>query len=223
MQIADYQQKFEFRPEFMDKTIRAEEAAYEGFRQLAKECQLSNAELLAAMVQYFRVTKADPRQPTGPDLTSSLAKITAKLADLDKRTIGFIREQEKTYLKPILTQVLAHQVLSTPAASAPAGLSAGQEQELTKWFVRVLSRGMQPTQLTPKFVAEAPQAGASKGQDDPALAPIKQAIIGIIRLAFRPELMVPAMHPTPAATTTAAPGTAPTSASGTALPPNQPA
>ena len=69
------------------KTISAEEAAYEGFRKLAKEHGLTNPELLAAMVQYFRVTKADPRHPTGPDLTTSLAKLTAKLADLDKRTI----------------------------------------------------------------------------------------------------------------------------------------
>lgn len=99
----------------MDKTIRAEAAAYEGFRQLAKEYELSNPELLAAMVQYFRVTKADPRQPTGPDLTGSLAKLTAKLDQLDKRTIGFIREQEKTYLKPILADVQAvHQWATGP-------------------------------------------------------------------------------------------------------------
>lgn len=203
------------------KTISAEEAAYEGFRQLAKEHKLTNPELLAAMVHYFRVSKADPRQPTGPDLTSSLAKLTAKLADLDKRTIGFIREQEKQYLKPILAQVLAQQVLSTPAVSAPVGLGDGQVQELTKWFVRVLARGMQPTQLTPAFVAEAPQAGASKEQDDPALAPVRQALLAVVRRAFRPELMVPAMHPTPAATTPAAPGTAP--ASGPASLPTQPA
>ncbi len=180
------------------KTINADEAAYEGFRQLAKECQLTSPELVAAMVQYFRVTKADPREPTGPDLTSSLAKITAKLADLDKRTIGFIREQEKQYLKPILAEVQAHKVLSSPAPSAPNGLNNDQVQELTKWFVRVLSRGMQPAQLTPEFVAEAPVVGAAKSTEDPALAPIRQAIVGVIRLAFRPELMMPAMHPTPA-------------------------
>jgi hypothetical protein len=119
------------------KTINAEEAAYEGFRQLAKECGLTSPELVAAMVQYFRVTKADPRNPSGPDLTTSLAKLTAKLADLDKRTIGFIREQEKTYLKPILAEVQAHKVLSTPAVNAPAGLSEGQVQELSHWLERV--------------------------------------------------------------------------------------
>ena len=168
------------------------------------------------MVQYFRVTKADPTQPTGPDLTSSLAKLTAKLADLDKRTIGFIREQEKQYLKPILAEVQAHRVLNAPAASTPAGLSDAQVQELTKWFVRVLARGMQPEQLTPKFVAEAPEAGAKQGPDDPALDTLRQAFIGIIRFAFRPELMVPAMRPAPATGATP-PAVAPVS------PPAQPA
>ena len=104
------------------KTVATDEPTYDAFRQLAKEYELSNPELLAAMVQYFRVTKADPREPTGPDLTTSLAKLTAKLAELDKRTIAFIREQEKTYLKPILAEVQAHKVLNAPAASAPAGL-----------------------------------------------------------------------------------------------------
>ena len=182
----------------MDKTIRAEEAAYEGFRQLAKEYELSNPELLAAMVQYFRVTKADPRHPTGPDLTTSLAKLTAKLADLDKRTIGFIREQEKTYLKPILAEVQAHKVLNAPAESAPAGLSKAQEDDLLRWFVRVLSRGMLPAQLNPEFLSQAPAMGASSGPEDPALSSIKKALTAVVQLAFRPELMIPAMAPKPA-------------------------
>ena len=182
----------------MDKTIRAEEAAYDGFRQLAKEYELSNPELLAAMVQYFRVTKADPRHPTGPDLTTSLAKLTAKLADLDKRTIGFIREQEKTYLKPILAEVQAHKVLAAPAASAPAGLSKAQEDDLVRWFVRVLSRGMLPAQLNPEFLSQAPAMGASSGPEDPALSSIKKALTAVVQLAFRPELMIPAMAPKPA-------------------------
>jgi len=181
------------------KTINADEAAYEGFRQLAKECDLTSPELVAAMVQYFRVTKADPRNPTGPDLTTSLAKLTAKLADLDKRTIGFIREQEKTYLKPILAEVQAHKVLSTPAAIAPVGVSKDQADELIRWFVRVLSKGMLPAQLTPDFQRNAPTMGAGKGPDDPALAVLKQGLLSVIRLAFRPDLMVPAMNPTPAA------------------------
>ena len=208
----------------MDKTIRAEEAAYDGFRQLAKEYDLSNPELLAAMVQYFRVTKADPRHPTGPDLTSSLAKLTAKLADLDKRTIGFIREQEKTYLKPILAEVQAHKVLNAPAASTPAGLSKAQEQELSNWFIRVLRRGLLPAQLTPLFLSGTLPPAPAKGQDDPALVAIKQALLQAIRLAIRPELMDPAMNPSPApAAPGAAPSTPPAPAGTSVSPPAEPA
>lgn len=202
------------------KTINADEAAYEGFRQLAKECDLTSPELVAAMVQYFRVTKADPRNPTGPDLTTSLAKLTAKLADLDKRTIGFIREQEKTYLKPILAEVQAHKVLSTPAASAPVGVSKDQADELMQWFVRVLSKGMLPAQLTADFQRNAPTMGASKGPDDPALAILKQGLLSVIRLAFRPELMVAAMHPAPAGAT---PSSTPAPAGAPVPPPSNPA
>ncbi len=199
------------------KTINADEATYEGFRQLAKECSLTSPELVAAMVQYFRVTKADPRQPTGPDLTSSLAKITAKLADLDKRTIGFIREQEKQYLKPILAEVQAHKVLSPPAPSASAGLSAAQVQDLTKWFERVLSRGLMPVALTESFQVQGQQSGPAPAQKDPHLEPVKQALISVIRVALAPELLTPAMG---AAPTSAAPGATP---SPLVSPPAQPA
>jgi hypothetical protein len=179
------------------KTINADEAAYEGFRQLAKECKLTSPELVATMVQYFRVTKADPRQPTGPDLTSSLAKITAKLADLDKRTIGFIREQEKTYLKPILAEVQAHKVLNAPAPSSPAGLNDAQVQDLTQWFERVLSRGLLPVALTESFQARAQQSGPAPAQKDPRLESVKQALTGVIRAALAPEILTPAMSALP--------------------------
>jgi len=196
------------------KTINAEEAAYEGFRQLAKECELTSPELVAAMVQYFRVTKTDPRHPTGPDLTTSLAKITAKLADLDKRTIGFIREQEKTYLKPILAGVQAHQVLNAPVASAPAGLSKDQVDELTNWFLRMLRRGMLPAQLSGWLLDGTLPPAPAKGQEDPTLMAIKRQLLDIIRLSFKPELMIPTMHPdyktpVPGAAPSAAPAGAP--------------
>jgi hypothetical protein len=191
------------------KTIATDEPAYDAFRQLAKEYQLSNPELLAAMVQYFRVTKADPRAPTGPDLTSSLAKITAKLADLDKRTIGFIREQEKTYLKPILAQVQAHQVLSAPVASAPAGLSAGQVRELGEWFMRLIRRTMQPAQLTEQYLSGTMPQAPAQGQQDLALEPVKKQLMAVIGIAFRPELMVPTKPSTPPAPAVASPSPVP--------------
>ena len=194
------------------KTVATDEPTYDAFRQLAKEYQLSNPELLAAMVQYFRVTKADPREPTGPDLTTSLAKLTAKLAELDKRTIGFIREQEKTYLKPILAQVQAHQVLSAPAASAPAGLSAGQVQELSEWFMRLLRGTMQPIVLTQAYLNATPPPPPAQGQADPALNPIKKQVLAVMGTAFKPEVMIPAKPSSPPA-----PAVAPVS------PPAQPA
>ncbi len=170
-----------------DKSIRSDAATYESLRQLAQEHQLSNTKLLAAMVQYFRVTKADPQQPKAPDLTSSLAQLSEKLDKLDKRTIGFIREQEKQYLKPILAQV--------QALSAPTSPRDTQVQELQKWLIRVLARGMQPEQLTPTFIAGAPEIGARTTPDDPALATLKQALLSVLQIAFRPELLVPAMRP----------------------------
>ncbi|WP_308421138.1 BfmA/BtgA family mobilization protein, partial [Hymenobacter cavernae] len=147
-------------------------------------------------------TKADPQQPTAPDLTTSLAKLTAKVADLDKRTIGFIREQEKTYLKPMLAQVQAlQQVSSTPA---PAQLSQGelrpaQVQELYGWYARMLRRLIVPSQLAPKFQAETLPPAPAKGQEDPALATLKNGLFGILRLALQPDLLTPAATSVPAA------------------------
>jgi hypothetical protein len=182
------------------KTINAEEGAYEGFRQLAKECELTSPELVAAMVQYFRVTKADPRYPTGPDLTTSLAKITAKLADLDKRTIGFIREQEKTYLKPMLAQVQALQQLSgspAPAAEGPGALRPAQVHELFGWYARMLRRVIVPGQLTPTFQAETLPPPPAKGQEDPALVPLRNGLFNILRLALHPDILTPAASAPP--------------------------
>jgi len=182
------------------KTINAEEAAYEGFRQLAKECELTSPELVAAMVQYFRVTKADPRHPTGPDLTTSLAKITAKLADLDKRTIGFIREQEKTYLKPMLAQVQALQQLngsSAPGAEGPGELRPEQVQELFGWYARMLRRVIVPGQLTPTFQAQTLPPPPAKGQEDPALVALRNGLFGILRLALHPDILTPAASAPP--------------------------
>ncbi|SHJ85100.1 hypothetical protein SAMN02745146_0344 [Hymenobacter daecheongensis DSM 21074] len=198
------------------KTINADEAAYEGFRQLAKEYKLTSPELVATMVQYFRVTKADPTQPTGPDLTTLLAKLGGKLDALDKRTIGFIREQEKQYLKPILAEVQAHKVLSAPAASAPAELSDAQVQELRQWLELVLLRGLQPIALTKTFQAKAPAPVAK----DPQLEPVKKALLAVLRQALVPEILTAALNPTPAAP---ASGAAPAPASAPVSPPSQPA
>ena len=169
------------------KTINAEEAAYEGFRQLAKECGLTSPELVAAMVQYFRVTKADPRHPTGPDLTTSLAKITAKLVDLDKRTIGFIREQEKAYLKPLLAQVQALQQLSAPAVNAPAGLTEPQLADMEQWLTAVIRKGFRPEFRHPNLLSsDAPTYTAP-----PELAPLRKLLTSLLGRELSPTQFVP--------------------------------
>lgn len=181
------------------KTIAADESAYDAFRQLAKEYQLSNPELLAAMVQYFRVTKADPRQPTGPDLASILTKLGGKLDALDKRTIGFIREQEKQYLKPILAQVQAQQLLSTPAPTAPVGLSEAEVQELGLWFKRLLHRSMQPHLLRQSFLDEVLPKPPAAGQAAPSLKDIKSQLIAVLQVAFRADQVVSVAPSAPSA------------------------
>ena len=191
------------------KFIRADDPTHEALQQLAKAHKLSNTKLLAAMVEYFRVTKADPQQPTAPDLTTSLAKLTAKLASLDKSTIGFIREQEKTYLKPILAEVQALKVLNAPAPSAPAGLSAGQVKELTEWFMRLFRWTMQPTQLRDEYLTATLPEPPVQGQQDLSLEPIKTQFLKVIGLAFRPELMKPPKPRTPPAPVVASPSPTP--------------
>jgi len=115
---------------------------------------------------------------------------------LDKRTIGFIREQEKTYLKPILAEVQAHKMLSTPAPSAPAGLSDAQAKELGAWFLRVLLLGVRPDLLSPEAVASEPQLSAAiKGTEpDPTLNNMKGELIKVLRLALPPENITPRLR-----------------------------
>ncbi|RTQ44668.1 hypothetical protein EJV47_27655 [Hymenobacter gummosus] len=177
----------------MDKTIRADEAAYQGFRQLAKEYELSNPELLAAMVQYFRVTKADLRQPTGPDLTGSLAKLTAKLDQLDKRTIGFIREQEKAYLKPILTDVQAlHQW-----ATGPNDLTETQLTDVGQWLTAVVRKGFKPEYRHPNLLSSAAPSYAALAE----LAPLRKVLTTVLGRELNPAQFIPrapASTPAPA-------------------------
>ncbi len=179
------------------KFIRADDPTHEALQQLAKAHKLSNTKLLAAMVEYFRVTKADPQQPTAPDLTTSLAKLTDKLAKLDKSTIGFIREQEKTYLKPILAEVQALKVLRAPAPSAPVTLSESQAKELGNWFLRLIRGTIQPTLLTERFLTGRLADPPAPGQADPVLLIVKQHLASVFDITFRPEKMIPK---TPAST-----------------------
>jgi hypothetical protein len=79
-------------------------------RQLAKlgdQLDLSHKDLVAVMLQFFAVTKLDPRYPKADTPDVILKKLTEKVDSLDKRFIGFIREQEKAILKPMQADVQA--------------------------------------------------------------------------------------------------------------------
>lgn len=179
---------------FKVKTIATDEPTYEAFRQMAKAAKLTNPELLATMMEYFRVTKADPQQPTGPDITASLAKLTAKLADLDKRTIGFIREQEKTYLKPILADVRGiHE-----RATGPGELSEAQLAILEQWLTAVIRTAFKPEYRHPDMLGVA----SPHYTVPPELAPLRKVITRVFNRELNPAQIIPqAPKPTPPTTT----------------------
>ena len=76
------------------KTVNASEHDFAVFEQLANSYGLSNTALFAAMVTYFKVTKADPRDPKSDNPTDAIKA-------LDKRLVSFIKEQEKKLLIPM--------------------------------------------------------------------------------------------------------------------------
>jgi len=177
-----------------DKSIRSDAATYEALRQLAKEHQLSNTKLLAAMVQYFRVTKADPQQPKGPDLTSSLAQLSEKLDKLDKRTIGFIREQEKQYLKPMLADVQGLHKWAT----APSDLTEPQLTNVEQWLTAVIRQAFKPEYRHPNLLTTAAPSAAPF----PELASLRKMLVAVLGRELNPAQFIPrAPAPTPATAT----------------------
>ncbi|MBC3794961.1 BfmA/BtgA family mobilization protein [Spirosoma utsteinense] len=76
------------------KTISVNEETFKEFERLASSYGLSNKGLIEAMVTYFNVSKADPRDPKADNPTDAIKA-------LDRRFISFIKEQEKKILLPI--------------------------------------------------------------------------------------------------------------------------
>ena len=50
------------------------------------------------MIQYFKATKADPRDPKADNPTDAIKA-------LDRRLVSFIRQQEKEQLRPIADEL----------------------------------------------------------------------------------------------------------------------
>lgn len=74
--------------------ITASAATFIEFERLADSYGLTNKALLEAMVSYFRISKADPRDPKADNPTDAIKA-------LDKRLVSFIKEQEKKTLHPM--------------------------------------------------------------------------------------------------------------------------
>ena len=79
--------------------VTASPATFADFEKLAQQYGLSNKGLLAAMVQYFKATKTDPRDPKADNPTDAIKA-------LDRRLISFIRQQEKEQLRPIKDELI---------------------------------------------------------------------------------------------------------------------
>jgi protein-tyrosine-phosphatase len=79
--------------------VTASSATFTDFKKLAQQYGLTNKGLLAAMVQYFKATKADPRDSKADNPTDAIKA-------LDRRLISFIRQQEKEQLRPIKDELI---------------------------------------------------------------------------------------------------------------------
>lgn len=116
------------------KSVDVDPDLYEDFRVLAKSYDLSHKELFGAMVRYFKATQADPRDPKAANPTDAIKA-------LDRRLIGFIREQEKKVLRPLSDDVQA--LIQLVQNDLPQRI--GQSQ------VRTISRAIRPELLTDRF------------------------------------------------------------------------
>lgn len=99
--------------------------------RLGDKFDLSHKDLIAVMAQYFTVTKIDPRDTKGDVPDVAMKKMAQKVDTLDKRMIGFIREQEKELLKPILSEVRAIRTQIGPSSGIDVITPEHLEEQLT--------------------------------------------------------------------------------------------
>ena len=107
------------------KSLSVSEGTHRQLERLGTKFGLSHKDLIGFMAQYFTATKADPRDVKADVPDVALKKMAEKVDTLDKRLIGFIREQEKELLKPILSEVKA---LRTQIGQRSGGTGITSEQ-----------------------------------------------------------------------------------------------
>jgi hypothetical protein len=114
------------------KSVLVSAVTHQQLERLGAKYDLSHKDLVGAMAQFFITTKADPRDLKADVPDVALKKLTEKVDGLDKRMIGFIREQERELLKPILAEVRALRPLAEADSSPQLGITAEHlEEQLT--------------------------------------------------------------------------------------------
>lgn len=114
------------------KSLSVSAGTHQQLERLGTKFGLSHKDLIAVMAQYFTVTKTDPRDTKADVPDVALKKLTEKVDTLDKRVIGFIREQEKELLKPILSEVRAMRTQIGQASGSGDPITADHlEEQLT--------------------------------------------------------------------------------------------
>ena len=83
------------------KTISVSEQTFEEFERLAKKYKLTNKGLLEATVKYFKVSNADPRDPSERTQTEEIKALTKVIKEESNSIKAFIKQQEKVTLNPI--------------------------------------------------------------------------------------------------------------------------
>ena len=145
---------------------------HQQLERMAQKMNLTMKDLVTIMVHYFAVTGSDPRQPKADDPATALKKLTDKVDSLDKRFVGFIREQEKEILKPMHADV---QTLRQAAESGSSvGLSPKElENQLTgaveaiQMLLQVsLRTALVDNALKPEFKQQADQLLTDLDRDD---------------------------------------------------------
>jgi hypothetical protein len=113
------------------KSLSVSAGTHQQLERLGDKFGLSHKDLIAVMAQYFTVTKTDPRDTKADVPDVALKKMAQKVDTLDKRLIGFIREQEKELLKPILSEVRAMRTQIGPGSGIDAITPEHLEEQLT--------------------------------------------------------------------------------------------
>ena len=113
------------------KSLSVSAGTHQQLERLGTIWDLSHKDLITVMVQYFTATKIDPRDTKADQPDVAMKKMAQKVDTLDKRLIGFIREQEKELLKPILSEVRAIRTQIGPGSGVDVITPEHLEEQLT--------------------------------------------------------------------------------------------